>query len=59
MLDAFFTNSTVVVTGAAGTVGRELVKQLLTLPVREVRALDNDESALFFLEQEHRSDTRL
>ena len=40
----------VAITGAAGTVGRELVAQLLASRVAEIRLLDNAESALFELE---------
>jgi len=40
------------VTGACGTVGRELVRQLLeNYQVGELIALDNNESEIFFLEQ--------
>ena len=59
MESPFFQDSRVVVTGASGTVGEELVRQLLALPVAEVRALDNNESALFFLGESHRADHRL
>src|SRR5210317_1390889 len=42
----------VLVTGACGTVGRELVRQLLEVQnVEELVAIDNNESELFFLEQ--------
>ena len=54
----FFKNRRVVVTGAAGTVGAELVHQLLDTPVAEVRALDNNESALFFLGEAYRNNPR-
>ena len=41
------------VTGACGTIGRELVRQLLEeYGVGELIGLDNNESELFFLEQE-------
>ena len=43
----------VLVTGACGTVGREVVRQLLEgSQVEEIIGLDNDENELFFLEQE-------
>ena len=42
----------VLVTGACGTVGKELFRQLLEEHrVKELVALDNNESELFFLEQ--------
>ena len=44
-----FVNKVVLVTGAAGSVGQELVRQLLRLNPAEVRALDNNETELFFL----------
>jgi FlaA1/EpsC-like NDP-sugar epimerase len=40
----------VLVTGAAGTVGQEIMTQLAQLPVQSVIAIDNDERATFFLE---------
>jgi FlaA1/EpsC-like NDP-sugar epimerase len=45
----FFLNKVVLVTGAAGSVGQELVRQLLHMNPAEVRALDNNETELFFL----------
>ena len=57
-LEPFFRGAKIAVTGAAGTVGTELVRQLLEYPVAEVRGLDNNENALFFLEQSHRADAR-
>ena len=45
-------NKKILVTGACGTVGRELVRQLLEeRQVSELIALDNNESEIFFLEQ--------
>ncbi len=54
-------NKTVLVTGACGTVGSELVEQLLTNEhdVARVVALDNNESELFFLEQRFLHDKRV
>jgi FlaA1/EpsC-like NDP-sugar epimerase len=49
---SFFTNKTILVTGGCGTVGREIVRQLLEHSPREIRAVDTNESEIFFLEQE-------
>lgn len=57
-MKSFFVNKRILVTGACGTIGRELVRQLLEdYQVGELTALDNNESELFFLEQ-HFSDHR-
>ncbi len=54
-----FEGACVAVTGAAGTVGKELVRQLLELPTAQVRALDNNETGLFELEHEMDAPGRL
>ena len=47
-MNSFFERKKVVVTGACGTVGRELVRQLLEVyHVGELVALDNSETELF------------
>jgi FlaA1/EpsC-like NDP-sugar epimerase len=47
-----FMSKTVLITGAAGTIGRELMRQLLEdQSVARVIGIDNNESELFFLEQ--------
>ena len=53
-------NKRILVTGACGTVGSELVRQLLedAHNPAEVIALDNNESELFFLEQRFLQDER-
>jgi FlaA1/EpsC-like NDP-sugar epimerase len=51
-MKAFLKKKRVAVTGACGTVGLELVRQLLEVyEVGELIGLDNNESQLFFLEQ--------
>lgn len=51
-MDDFFKNKRVLVTGACGTVGRELVRQLVKInAIGELIGVDNNESELFFLEQ--------
>ncbi len=54
-------NKNILVTGACGTVGTELVHQLLTDPQyqpAEVIGLDNNESELFFLDQRYLEEKR-
>lgn len=61
LMDKLFKNKCVLVTGACGTVGSELVKQLLTseqYDPTEVIGLDNNETQLFFLDQEYLDDSR-
>lgn len=53
-----YTGKKVAVTGAAGTIGKGLVRRLLQLPIREICAIDNNESELFLLSREHRGDSR-
>ncbi|MCF8085091.1 MAG: polysaccharide biosynthesis protein [Deltaproteobacteria bacterium] len=51
-MNQFFKDKRVLVTGACGTVGQELVRQLVAVPeVGELVGVDNNESELFFLEQ--------
>ena len=52
-MDNFFEDKVILITGAAGTVGKELIKQLLPFNFREIRAVDNNESELFLLGQEY------
>jgi len=56
---SFFADRSVCVTGAAGSVGRELIRQLLDLPVGALRALDRDENGLHDLTQAFGQDPRL
>jgi FlaA1/EpsC-like NDP-sugar epimerase len=45
----FFSHKRVLVTGGGGSVGAELVAQLLQLPVETLRVVDNNETAIFQL----------
>lgn len=51
----FFRNQKILVLGAAGTVGREIVKQLDSFQPHELRLMDNNESEMFFLSEEYRN----
>lgn len=55
---SMFKNAIVGVTGAAGTVGRALVDELLKRGVREVRGLDINEGELFFQVERLKTDGR-
>ncbi len=52
-------NTAVLITGVCGTVGRELLRQLMQLGVGEVIGLDNNESALFFMNEAYRERERV
>jgi FlaA1/EpsC-like NDP-sugar epimerase len=56
--DAFFANRRIIVTGAAGTVGSELVRWLLRTSAAEVRGIDSHENGLFFLAEALRHEPR-
>ena len=49
----FYENSTVMITGACGTVGLEIINQLLIYNVKKIIAIDNNETALFFNGMRH------
>lgn len=49
-----FQGKSVLVTGAVGTVGSELVRQLVAAGAGEVVCLDNNETDLFFLMEQYR-----
>lgn len=50
----FYRNKTVLITGSAGTVGKEIVRQLVGLAPAELRLLDNNESELYLQGNEYR-----
>jgi len=60
-MQPLFKNKRILITGACGTVGSELVRQLLTLDryaPEEIVGIDNNESELFFLDQRYLNDSR-
>lgn len=50
-MKACFARKTILVTGAAGTIGKALVKQLIAYGPERIIGLDNNESELFFLNE--------
>ena len=55
-LKTTYKDKTILVTGGAGSIGSELVRTLLDMDPKAVRVLDNNETGLFDLEQELRSE---
>ena len=53
-MENFYKNKKILITGAAGTVGREIVKQINSFGHAELRLMDNNESEMFFLMEEYR-----
>ena len=54
-----FRNKKILVTGGVGTVGVELVRQLLEFDPRVVRVLDQNETALFFLHERYKNNEKI
>lgn len=55
---SFFEGKRVIITGAAGSIGSELVRWLLRSPAAEVRGIDSNENELFKLAEAFRHDPR-
>ena len=55
MMKDFYRNKKILVTGAAGTVGREITRQVHALMPDEIRLMDNNETEMFFLMEEYRN----
>lgn len=53
-MESFFRDKRVLITGAAGTVGSEIVRLLLKMELEELRLVDNNETGMFFLMEEYR-----
>lgn len=55
---AFFTGRKIIVTGGGGSIGTELVEQLLAFPVAYIRVIDNNETAIATLNEHLRNQDR-
>jgi FlaA1/EpsC-like NDP-sugar epimerase len=51
----FYRDKKILVLGAAGTVGREIVRQINFFEPAELRLMDNNESEMFFLMEEYKN----
>jgi FlaA1/EpsC-like NDP-sugar epimerase len=56
---AFFQGKKIIVTGGVGSVGKEIVRQLVQMDVGLIRVIDNNESGLFDMEQSYGHDPRV
>jgi len=54
-MNTFYKSKRVLITGAAGTVGREVVRCLISSGPEEIRLMDNNESEIFFLMEEFKN----
>lgn len=54
-----YRNKIILITGPVGTVGSELLKQLILYEPREIRLFDTNESGLFMQSQKYRNKARL
>lgn len=52
----FWKNKTILITGISGTVGKEVLRQLIPMNPAGIIGIDNNESELFFLNEEYRND---
>ncbi len=52
-LSNFYQGKKILITGSAGTVGKEMVRQLLLLKPAELRLVDNNETGIFFLAEQY------
>ncbi|KAF1076902.1 UDP-N-acetylglucosamine 4,6-dehydratase family protein [Methanogenium sp. MK-MG] len=52
----YYRGKSILVTGGVGSIGKELVKKILQMDVSSLRVLDNNETGLFVLGQELKTD---
>lgn len=58
-LGEFYQGKKIVITGGAGSVGKELLRQVLAFSPAEVRIMDNNETEVFYLMEQYRDDKRV
>lgn len=59
MSNSIWQGANVMITGVSGTVGKELLSQVLDKPVASVVGIDNNETEVFFVNEQFSSDPRV
>lgn len=54
-MNNFYKDRKILITGAAGTIGKEIVSQLFSFEPAELRLMDNNETEMFFLMEEYQN----
>lgn len=54
-MDDFYRDKRILITGATGTIGKEIIRQLCYFKPAEIRLVDNNETEMFFLMEEYRN----
>ena len=55
----FWDSKSILITRVCGTIGKELLKHLSSLPIKKIVGLDNNENEIFFLNQEFGDNQRI
>jgi FlaA1/EpsC-like NDP-sugar epimerase len=55
----FYKDKKILVIGAAGTIGRELARQIILFNPEELRLMDNNESEMFFFMEEYKKNNNV
>ena len=58
-MKTIWNNATIFITGVCGTVGKELLRQIIEKNPAKVIGIDNNESATYFLSQEYRNNNKV
>ncbi|MHB1657599.1 MAG: SDR family NAD(P)-dependent oxidoreductase [Burkholderiales bacterium] len=54
-MNDFYFDKNIFITGCAGTIGKELIRQLIELKPKKIIAIDNNETELFFLMEQYKN----
>lgn len=55
----FYSDKNIFITGAAGTIGKELIKHLIKFNPKNIIATDNNETEIFFLAEKYKTENNI